>query len=256
MKSSILVLSVLCIAQASAEARAAESVTLPIRISAAGSTQATDLDDIKEVVVREVPAPPAAALRLADGISDPILGPIVGMGEGLITFGHKVWDLIKEGKGVSTLELGTPLSVIPQTQTDPLAAFNSMESWSDPKVKAYNVEFRNWRNAVAVSFRYLVSFQYAGTYQGHGRYLHAIAITPADDGQVTWGWSLNANVQHVATANTGTMADPVAGVRIAVNYVVERHALGREYKGSHLIYVKGDGTIEKLDDKQDKPYHE
>ena len=118
-------------------------------------------------------------------------------------------------------------------------------------MKTFSVEFRNWRNAVAVSFSYIVSFQYGGQFEGKGAYLQGVAISPGADSSVGMLWSVDANAQYLGSTNSGSHDNPIAGLRLIVSYKVNRNALGKEYKGSHVIFVKGDGKIAKLEEAQD-----
>lgn len=222
-----------------------------IQLHSNATSQAWDLDDLKEARITDMGLEPT----MVSVQSTPGLGEVIDIADGLISLGQKLWKIVEWGKATSHIDLGVPLSVLPRTVEDPAIAFESMENWSDPKARRFHIEFLNWRNAVAVSFDYLVNFQYAGDYNGKGKYLYGISVA-ADQVSVGWGWDLNASTEHLATANSGSKGNPIAGTRIAVKYLVNRKVLGKEYSGSHVIFIKGNGEIGKISDEQDKPDQE
>jgi hypothetical protein len=221
------------------------------------SSTMQDPEELKQMVITDLGAAPLPSAHITGGplgdgpgvLGLPSLGDIIGSADSLIALGQKLWGIIDGSKAAARLELGTPASVLPATAQDPATAFASMDSWSTPAAHRYHVAFQNWRGADAISFDYLVSYQYGGQLNGAGKYLTGILVS-AQNLYVGMLWEIDAKSTLLNISNVGTHDAPVAGAQFQISWSVKRRALGSEYDGSQVLFLKGNGESTVIDDKQ------
>ncbi len=169
------------------------------------------------------------------------LGSIIASLDQLIALGTKVWEIIKKGKPVVNVDMGTPISILPQSE-DPNMAFYQMENWSAPKAKRYRIEYKNMLGMSVIAFDYTVQFQYNGEYDGTGKYVTGLQVT-ASNVAVSWGFQFDASSELKSISNRGRLDNPIAAGTVQINY----HASSalRDISSAETFHVTGAGEILK-----------
>lgn len=176
-----------------------------------------------------------------DLLSAAELGDIIASLDKLIAFGTKVWEIIKKGKPVVNVDMGKPISILPQTE-DPNAAFFQMENWSAPKARKYRIEYKNLLGMVVIGFDYTVQFQYNGQFDGVGKYVTGLQVT-ASNVAVSWGFQFDASTELMSISNRGRLDDPIAGGTLQINY--RASSALRDISSAETFHVTGTGEILK-----------
>lgn len=169
------------------------------------------------------------------------LGTVIASLDKLIAFGTKVWEIIKKGKPVVNVDMGTPISILP-TSDDPNTAFFQMENWSAPRAKRYRIEYKNMLGMSVISFDYTVQFQYNGQYDGVGKYVTGLQVT-ASNVAVSWGFQFDASTELMSISNRGRLDDPIAGGTLQINY--RASSALRDISSSETFHVTGSGEVLK-----------
>lgn len=170
------------------------------------------------------------------------LGQIIVVADQLIALGKKIWAIVEAGKPVTTTNFARPISVLPKLEGDNIA-FYDMEGWTAPTVKSYRVSYKNGFGSEVIAFTYTVYFQYAGTYQGKGKYLTSLNVE-ASEVYVSWGFKFDATSSLVGIANQGSSADPVASATISVAY--KATSWFSDVSTGESFFVNGRGDLVKL----------
>ncbi|MEC7275279.1 MAG: hypothetical protein VXV96_03080 [Bdellovibrionota bacterium] len=170
------------------------------------------------------------------------LGTWIMNAEKLIAFGTKVWEIIKKGKPVTNINMGQPISVLPETE-DARFAFTQMGGWAAPRARKYRVAYKNGFGMNVISFDYIVYFQYGGNYEGKGQYLTGVTVRAASVA-VSWGFEFNASSGLETISNRGSVANPIAGATVKIDY--KASSVFREISSSESFHVAGNGEIIKL----------
>ena len=167
------------------------------------------------------------------------LGEILMMGDKLIAFGQKVWDIVTAGRPTNTTNFVKPISVLPGVDKTG-QAFYEMENWSVPKVKKFEVKYENLLGMTVISFTYGVHYQSGGTYQGKGNYLTGVNIE-ASNVYVAWGFSLDATSSLVGISNMGSSSNPDAAATMKINYSAK--SVLQTFSASESFHVTGTGQF-------------
>lgn len=167
------------------------------------------------------------------------LGEIIMMGDKLIAFGQKVWEIVKAGKPTNTTNFVSPISVLPGVDKTG-QAFYEMENWAVPRVKKFEVKYENLLGMTVISFTYGVHYQSGGSYQGKGKYLTGVNIE-ASDVYVAWGFSLDASSSLVAISNMGSSANANAAATMKINYTAK--SVLQTFSASESFHVTGSGEF-------------
>ncbi len=169
------------------------------------------------------------------------LGSIIASLDKLIALGTKVWEIIKKGKPVVNVDMGTPISILPQSD-DPNMAFYQMENWSAPRAKRYRIEYKNLLGMSVIAFDYTVQFQYNGEFEGTGKYVTGLQVT-ASNVAVSWGFQFDASTELMSISNRGRLDNPIAAGTLQINY----HASSalRDISSAETFHVTGAGEILK-----------
>lgn len=152
-----------------------------------------------------------------------------------ITLGQKIWQIILDNKPVAKVSTQR-VSVLPMTQQD----WAQMESWQGPALKTFTVSAKNLYGMTVMSHTYTIAFNYGGSYKGKGQFIANATVIPAQI-DVSWGFSLNSEVEVGDVVNTGTTEAPVPGLDLQLKWTMDsvlKHLEGRED-----YYIKGDGSI-------------
>lgn len=167
------------------------------------------------------------------------IGEIIMIGDQVIAFGTKIWNIITAGKPTTNATFVEPLSVLPATDRTG-QAFYEMSGWSVPKVKKFTVDYKNLLGMTVISFTYGVYYQSGGAYQGKGKYLTGVNIE-ASDIYVAWGFNLDATSNLVSISNMGTTESPVAGATVKIKYSAKSPF--QTFSASESFHVTGSGEL-------------
>lgn len=126
-----------------------------------------------------------------------------------------------------------------------LSHWTQLQGWSTPKVKRYNMSFKNALGAKVVDVTYQIHWTYGGNYEGKGKYLTGVTVEPISV-KTAWGYNvdLTAQVPDSTIANVGTSEDPIASMQVQLNWKV--HSMVSDMTGKDIYYVQGDGKMQPL----------
>lgn len=177
-----------------------------------------------------------------DSLQKANIGAVIMTVEKLLALGTKIWDIVKKGRPVVTMNFATPISVLPKTD-DPNSTFFDMENWSAPNFRKYKVEFKNLFGSVVVGFTYTVQFQHSGTYEGKGQYITGLSVN-ASDVAVSWGFEFDASSALITISNRGRRDNPLAAATVKIDYTAK--SVLRQITSSESFHVTGNGQVSKF----------
>lgn len=207
-------------------------------------------DLIKEIVIEKVSVEELSADE-ADMIftndEDPVEDLIGSIGEAILTgkvnpasvvnVAQKAWVVLKQNEPVLNAKTKTA-NALPEG----LENWRLLERWQAPRAETYKVQYKNLYGSNVVTLNYRLVYSYGGQAAGVGKYLTNVAIQ-YQQVEVTWGYILNAHVTVPQVLNMGTMADPVAGMEIMLNWNITTRPLSlKKGKYSTSFFVSGDGS--------------
>lgn len=155
----------------------------------------------------------------------------------MIGIGTKLWKLVENNKPEVNAS-GVTASVVPTGVRE----WTELEYWQDPKTVAYRIVYENVYGVDVVTFEFAISFLYGGSYQGFGQYLSNVLVIPITV-DVLWGYTFEANASIPSVFNMGSKEDPIAGMQIQVNWIVD--TVLRHSAKSSLFHLQGDGVIKQ-----------
>ena len=167
--------------------------------------------------------------------------------DGLIAIGKKIWPIIDAGRPVITTNGLIPaVSVLPLIKGDQAKVqILQMANWSAPKAISYRVSYKNYFGNEVVGFTYTVFFQYAGSYQGVGKYISGLKVQ-ASQIYTSWGFNFDATSELINIANVGSIDEPVASAILQISYKAK--GLINEFRNAESFYVDGKGSIKLLNE--------
>jgi hypothetical protein len=151
--------------------------------------------------------------KLLTTVVDP--GLVIGYAKDLVALGQSVYDLVQKGKPSNTTTYA-PISIVPKVNGQPADVFD-LENFKVPVKRAYQVNYYNVYNANVVHFKFSIMYSYGGTFNGSGAYLTATQIIP-EEVKTLWGYDFSATMKLGGMQNTGTKANPIAGVVLNLHY--------------------------------------
>lgn len=182
------------------------------------------------------PPPSAADKTLPSSLGDALTDLAGDLGDikRWITVGQKLWDVIRNNQPVVNVKTQS-VSVLP----DVSPAWTEMETWRGPMAKSYTIAAKNLYGATVISHTYTVAFHYGGSLNGRGQFLANATILPTNV-NVSWGFTLNSQVQVGQPLNTGTRANPVPGVDLGLEWSMS--SVLKKAQGVDQFHVRGDGS--------------
>ncbi|MDZ4081296.1 MAG: hypothetical protein U1E10_00040 [Bdellovibrionales bacterium] len=151
-----------------------------------------------------------------------------------VTLGQKLWELIRNNQPVVNVKTQT-VSVLPLSKPN----WTEMETWKGPAAKSYTVAAKNLYGMTVISHTYTVAFHHGGSLGGRGQFLANATIIPTNI-NVSWGFTLNSKVTVGQPLNTGTMANPIPGLDLGLEWSMS--SVLKKSQGTDQFYVRGDGT--------------
>lgn len=155
----------------------------------------------------------------------------------VILIGKQVIEIIKEGKPVVNVRRDA-VAAVPAG----VRAWEELNGWQAPRTKVYSVTAKNYLGMTVVDLRLKVSANWGGGMNGKGKYLANVIVVPSSI-YVLWGFQCDVWTENREPVNSGTKADPVAGLGFDVRFKYG-NALNMQ-EGTQDYFVKGDGTIQE-----------
>lgn len=154
----------------------------------------------------------------------------------IVNVGYFIWQIIQSSKPNMRLSTyrahGLPKGV---------SCWTELEEWKLPKSKVFTVEQKSIAGKAISKFTFRISFVYGGTYNGKGKYLANVTVSPVDL-QVAWGTDFGSEVHIPSVFNMGTKENPLAAMQIFVYWNVGS-AVKMQQK-SQLFHITGNGDIQ------------
>ncbi len=215
-----------------------DSVERAADYSALVSDLTIDKVEVQEVELDEFDK---AAITLND--IDTTLGQVISVTDKFITLGSKVWKIIVANKPSLTTKFASPISILPKNVKDE-DSFGMMAGWSEPIIKKYVINLKNFYGMTVVSFSYAILMQAGGTDEsGKGKYITGLTVIPSGI-YVGWGWTFNASSELINVANKGTIQNPIASANIAIDYSAT--TVLNELKSRLVFHVDANGKVVPL----------
>jgi hypothetical protein len=172
----------------------------------------------------------------ADGLGDALtnLGGDLGDIKRWMTVGQKIWEVVRNNQPVINVKTQS-ISVLPDVSPN----WTEMETWRGPMAKSYTISAKNLYGATVISHTYTVAFHYGGSLYGRGQFLANATIIPTNV-SVSWGFTLNSQVNTGQPLNTGTRANPIPGVDLGLEWSMS--SVLKKTQGVDQFHVRGDGT--------------
>lgn len=171
------------------------------------------------------------------------LKEVIAIVDGVIALGDKIWKVVEAGRPVSNTNMMSTIDILPLTEQAQPAAFYELTDWYAPKIKKYNVTYKNLYGSKVVNFSFVIVSQAGGKFNGKGAYLTNVALR-ASSVDVSWGYTVNAESELLGISNTGSKENPVAGATLRLSYNVK--TVLKESKVEDYYFVDGLGQISKL----------
>ncbi len=177
------------------------------------------------------------ALDLGNGLFDS-LGPVLLAPENpgaWIAFGKKIWEVVVANRPAVDVQTAR-VTVLPNDKN----LWAQMAGWRGPRGAAYTIQAVNGFGKVVVNQKYTVSYNFGGSLGGKGRYIANAQVIPTTI-EVSWGYTLNSNVEIGQILNAGTVDSPIPAVDMQLKYVTK--TILKEGQGIDSFYIKGDGSM-------------
>lgn len=159
----------------------------------------------------------------------------------IIAVGEKLWKIIEAGRPVVSFKAPV-VHALPMSVT----CWHQLERWQMPQSQLYETVYKNKLGMKVVTFRFRVSYAAGGQVNGVGAYLANVTVQPAEL-KVSWGFDFDAEVEVGRTLNTGTHANPVAGLQLLVRWRVKN--VMNDMQSSENFFVQGDGMLKRYGDQ-------
>ena len=152
----------------------------------------------------------------------------------IINLGQKIWGIIEKNKPVVNIKYtfanAVPLGV---KSTEELDRFSSVQA------KSYRMHGTNLYGATVYDVTYTLVHRYGGQYKGKGQYLDAVTVYPHKM-DVLWGYTVNFNVDRIATTNVGSAEAPVASILMDLNFTVSTVFKSSQFR--QIFEYRGDSA--------------
>jgi hypothetical protein len=157
----------------------------------------------------------------------------------IINIGKKIFAIVQAGKPVVNIrtDVATALPSGARCWTD-------LEGWQMPESKVYEVAFENAYGMEVVKMSYRVLWLPGGQVNDVGQYIGYATMTPVSV-DVSWGFSLNAQVSIPTVFNMGSKKDPIAGMQMNMQYQIESPLT--TIQEAQAYFVDGKGRYKQLD---------
>lgn len=152
----------------------------------------------------------------------------------LVNLGKKVWALVENNKPAVNVNY-MYANALPKG----VRSSEELDSFSELQHVSYRVHGENLYGVTVYDLTYSLVHRYGGSYQGRGKFLENVAVVPSAL-EVSWGYTVNYNVEKVSVVNTGTRENPVGAVLLETNFKVSTVLKSLE---THSVYdFRGDSA--------------
>ncbi len=157
--------------------------------------------------------------------------------EQIINILKKIYDFVKENKPVVNTSIDQAAAV-PQG----INSWQQMAGWREKHTGQYTILYKNLYGMEVVKIVVRVHFYHSGNYNNVGKYITCATVS-IDEMNVMWGYTLNATVKipDSGIVNIGTNQNPVAGMKMFVNWVVT--TILQHQEGTLTFSLDGNGNI-------------
>ena len=156
----------------------------------------------------------------------------------IVALGERAWDLVVMGKPILRSN-HVPISVLPQVEGRDIIPMD-LERWSLPKSKTFSFSAKGRTGKELVKFDYAVHFTHSGSFNGKGKFLAAVNITPLKI-KVRWGQKFNSHTELLEVVNHGTKENPVVSALMKITYTIT--SMTKTTQSSEMYHIVGDGRI-------------
>ncbi len=160
-----------------------------------------------------------AILEAADVIVDKV-----------ISIGTKIWKVVEKGQAVYNFN-NQSASALPKNAK----SWTQLQNWSQPTSRVYSVIGYNIYGFEILHFDYRILLLYGGDVSGIGRYIGYASVQAARV-QIPFLTDFGVEAKVESVYNTGTKANPVAGMLLTVNIaanskipLISKKSLGYSY---------------------------
>ncbi|MBL7666017.1 MAG: hypothetical protein JNM93_12855 [Bacteriovoracaceae bacterium] len=165
-------------------------------------------------------------------------GDVIGMARNLVALGREIYELVKLGQPVIQSDFPA-ISVMPLiNKSDPASVILDTAGWSFPEMKEYSLDIKSKMGTKAIGVKFQILYSYGGSYLDKGKYLTGVQIIPSDV-FVDYGFELNSTFRLQSIQNHGSVADPIAGALVTLQY--KGGSMFKKFEKNIVIHVTGDG---------------
>lgn len=176
----------------------------------------------------------AGGILSPGGIGVPGTGLVIM--DQIVNLGYFVWQIVQSSRPtmrISTYRAhGLPRGI---------SCWTDLEEWKMPKSKVFTVEQKSKLGQSLAKFTFRISFVYGGNYNGTGRYLANVTVSPVDV-KVAWGVDFGSEVHIPSVFNMGTKTNPLAAMQVFVYWNLGNSV--RMEQKSQLFHLTGDGQVQ------------
>ncbi|MDR3606520.1 MAG: hypothetical protein P4M08_03965 [Oligoflexia bacterium] len=179
----------------------------------------------------------------------PVGGPVAVVNAAAVVLdvfenlGEVLWDVVKLGAPAPDFQTDIA-NALPQG----VGGIDDLENWQMPVARTYCVPLIDSRafdctpgvQSDETHFFFTVQFIPGGDFQGHGKYLAAVMITP-ELVTLNFRQRFDAQTRVVSIANIGTADEPIAEMTMKLSW--QTLSFGSPLKQSLNFKVSGDGKI-------------
>lgn len=156
----------------------------------------------------------------------------------IVALGERAWDLVVMGKPILRSN-HNPISVLPQVEGRDIIPMD-LEKWSLPRSKTFSFSAKGRTGKELVKFDYAVHFTHGGQFNGKGKFLAAVNITPLKI-KVRWGQKFNSHTELLEVVNHGTKEDPIVSALMKITYTIT--SMTKTTQASEMYHIVGDGRV-------------
>ncbi|MBG08981.1 MAG: hypothetical protein CME68_09500 [Halobacteriovoraceae bacterium] len=156
----------------------------------------------------------------------------------IVALGERAWDLVVMGKPIVRSN-HVPIAVLPQIEGRDIIPMD-LERWSLPKSKTFSFSAKGRTGKELVKFDYAVHFTHSGQFNGKGKFLAAVNITPLKI-KVKWGQKFNSHTELLEVVNHGTKENPIVSALMKITYTIT--SMTKTTQASEMYHIVGDGRV-------------
>lgn len=160
----------------------------------------------------------------------------------IINIGKKIFNVVEAGRPVVNIKMDTA-NALPRG----LTCWADLSGWNRPASKVFNVKYQNALGMTVVDFSYRLTYTAGGSADGVGKYITNATFQPANV-YVAWGFKFDATAEIPSVFNTGSKADPVAGMQMMLDWKVTSPLAHIQQAESY--FVSGTNELVQLEDRK------